>query len=104
MRNVLCSTSVALLAMGCATFEVPPQKAAWAESVRQQIAAANETNYVYVAVADKEEARIVEKLAFKQGKETQQVQRNGQMAQCVFVYGPEQFFKPTWLPVGDSRK
>jgi hypothetical protein len=104
MRNVLCGTSLALLLVGCASVEVPLAKTTWVETVRKQIASANETNYVYVAVCDKSEAKMVEKLAFQQGKQTQTVQRNGQMTECVFMFGPEQYFKSSVIPVTDHHQ
>jgi hypothetical protein len=73
-----------LLLAGCTTINVPPEQAAWAESVRQEIAQATETHYVYIAVADKQQMAIVEDLAFRQGKQTQRIKKNGRITECVF--------------------
>ncbi len=104
MKSVLCSTSLAFLLVGCTTLQIPPEKAAWAESVRQQIALANETNYVYVAVANKEDAKLVERLASRQGKETQKIKRNGQLTECVFTFGPERYLNTSLLPPGQLKR
>lgn len=75
-----------LLLTGCAAIEIPPEKSAWAERVRREISSASETNYVYVRVEDKQEIKIVERLAVQQGKETQSVKRDDGTAVCVFRF------------------
>jgi hypothetical protein len=94
MKAELSSAFLALFLMSCVTAEIPPEKAVWADGVRAQIALASETNYVYVPVANKQETKIVERLAFKQGKDSQQTERDGGMAVCVFVYDRERFLLP----------
>jgi hypothetical protein len=86
----LCLGLVLALA-GCATVNIPSQRAAWADSLRQQISQATDTNFVYVPVADREEMKIAEALAHRQGKYTQRVQRDGKTLICVFIYGPNSF-------------
>ena len=98
MSAKVFSALTVLSLVGCATVEVPPERVAWARSVREEIAAANETNYVYVRVANKEEMKIVEKLAFEGRKETQRVERNGEMMECVFVFGRERSLRTELLP------
>lgn len=71
---------------GCATFNIPPEQAAWAESVRREIVQATETHYVYIPVADKQQMAIVEDLAFRVGKQTQRIKKDGQTTECVFVF------------------
>lgn len=75
-----------LLLASCSTVNIPPEQAAWADSVREQIAAASATHYVYVPVKDKQEIEIVEYLAFKQGKSTQRFKKGGQIVECVFLF------------------
>ena len=79
---------MALLLAGCASVEIPPEKAAWAHSVREQIAEASSSHYVYVLVAHKQDRKIVEFLAYKQGKWTQHTSQRGKTVVCVFVYEP----------------
>lgn len=79
---------LALLLVGCASIEIPPEKTVWAHSVSAQIAQASSTHYVYVPVADKQERKIVEYLADKQGKWTQRISQHGETVVCVFVYEP----------------
>ena len=57
-----------------------------AVSVRRDIAAANETNHVYVTVLDAQEIKIVERLAFQQGKETQRMSGTNGNSVCVFRF------------------
>ena len=71
---------------GCTSVEIPPEKSAWAETVRQRILQANATNYVFITVADKEQRDILEYLAFKQGKATQRIKKDGQLTECVFEF------------------
>lgn len=80
-----------LLLASCTTLIIPPERAVWAESVRQQITQATETNFAYVAVGDTEETKIAERLAHQQGKYTQCVKRDGKTFVCVFTYGPNSF-------------
>jgi hypothetical protein len=54
-------------------------------SVRQQITEATDTHYIYIPVADKEEMKVVEDLAFKQGKSTQRIKNDGKTTACVFI-------------------
>jgi hypothetical protein len=81
----LCLAGLVLLVAGCAMVNIPPEQAAWAESVRQEIAQATETHYAYIPVADKRERNIVEAMAFKQGKSTQRIKKDGKVTECVFV-------------------
>jgi hypothetical protein len=74
-----------LLLAGCATIKIPPERAAWAESVRWQISEVSATNFIYIPVETKEERDIVETLAFKQGKSTQRIKKDGKITECVFV-------------------
>jgi hypothetical protein len=82
----LCVVGFALLVPGCTTVDIPPERAAWAEAVRGQIAQASETNYVYIPIENREERDIVEILAFKQGKSTQRIKEDGKITECVFVF------------------
>ena len=81
-----CLARLILLLASCSTVSIPPERAGWAESVRQQIAQASTTHYVYIPVRDKQEMDIVESLAFKQGKSTQRIKQDGQITECVFVF------------------
>ena len=91
MKERLITISFALLLVGCVTVDIPPEKAAWAEVVRREIAAANETNYVYVAVADAQEVKLVERLAFQHGKETQRMGGTNRNSVCVFRFNRDYY-------------
>jgi hypothetical protein len=80
-----CLAGLALLLAGCTTINIPPERAAWAESVCQQIAQASDSHFVYIPVENKEERDIVETLAFKQGKSTQRIKKDGKITECVFA-------------------
>jgi hypothetical protein len=84
-RTLVWLAGLVLLLADCATINIPPEKAAWAESVRQQITEATDTHYIYIPVADKEEMKVVEDLAFKQGKSTQRIKNDGKTTACVFI-------------------
>ena len=75
-----------ILLAGCTTVQIPPEQAAWAESVKQQIAQATDTYYVFIPVADKQQRDIVEYLAFRQGKQAQRSKVDGKLIECVFVF------------------
>ena len=81
----LCPLGLLLSLAGCTTVPIPPDQAAWAESVSRQIAQATDTHYVYIPVADKQQLGIVESLAFKQCKATQRIKKDGKITECVFV-------------------
>ncbi len=80
-----CLAGLVLLLVGCTTVNIPPEQAAWAESVKQQIVQATDTHYVYIPVADKHQMQIVEYLAFKQSKSSQRIKKDGKVTECVFV-------------------
>ena len=81
------TTIVALLLMvaGCTTVHIPPEQAVWAASVKQQIAQATASHYVYIPVADKQQMQLVEDLAFQQCKSAQRIKSEGKLMECVFV-------------------
>jgi hypothetical protein len=81
-----CLLGLALLVAGCTTVNIPPERAAWAEAVCGQIAQASDTHFVYIPVENKEERDMVETLAFKQGKSTQRIKKDGKITECVFVF------------------
>ncbi len=85
MKTKYWALSLSLLA-GCTTVEIPPEHAAWAESVKQQIARATDTQYVYIPVADKQQRDIVEYLAFRQGRQAQRIKKDGKITECIFVF------------------
>jgi hypothetical protein len=89
--QVIVLAGLVLLLAGCATVNIRPEQAAWAESVKEQITQATDTHYVYVAVTDTEEMGIAESLAHQQGKYTQRIKRDGKTLVCVFTYGPKSF-------------
>jgi hypothetical protein len=76
---------LAFLLAGCSTIKIPPERAAWAESVRWQISEVSDTHFIYIPVETKEEGDIIETLAFKQGKSTQRIKKDGKITECVFV-------------------
>jgi len=86
-----CLAALVLLLASCTTVNIPPERAVWAESVRQQITQATDTNFAYVPVGDTEQTKIAEWLAHHQGKYTQRVKRGGKTFVCVFTYGPNSF-------------
>jgi hypothetical protein len=80
------AVAITLLLAGCASVAIPPEQTAWAESVRRQIAQATDTHYVYIPVENKQQRDIVEALAFKQGKQTQRIKKDGKVTECIFVF------------------
>lgn len=80
------AVAITLFLTGCTSVAIPPEQAAWVESVRRQIAQATETHYVYIPVEDRQQRDIVETLAFKQGKSTQRIKKDGKVTECVFVF------------------
>ena len=80
-----CVAGLVFLLASCATIKIPPERAAWAESVRRQISEVSATNFIYIPVENKEERDIIETLAFKQGKSTQRIKKDGKITECVFV-------------------
>jgi hypothetical protein len=81
-----CLAGLVLLLVGCTTVTIPPEQAAWAESVKQQIAQATDIYYVYIPVADKQQMKILEHLAFKQYKSTQRIKKDDKVTECIFVF------------------
>jgi hypothetical protein len=75
-----------LLLVGCTTVSIQPEQAAWAESGGRQIAQASDSHDVYIPVEDKQEMEIVEALAFKMGRQTQRIKKDGKITERVFVF------------------
>ncbi|MBI4664048.1 MAG: hypothetical protein HY735_35070 [Verrucomicrobia bacterium] len=92
-----------VLLVGCTTVRIPPEQTAWADSVRQQIAQATETRYVYIPVADQQQRDIVEDLASRQGKQTQRIKKDGQMMECVFLFSRFELPWPNLDPFSSER-